>query len=521
MKYWLQYHHPLGSVVRIFQASHSRVSLFNMSFQDIIEPEKVEEVLLSHLKENKIFLKGPKPWTIRSSLLGGRGMFATRDIKQNELIFIDSPLLVGPKYIGKYFEMCVSCYKNECALFPCDRGCGLPVCSTQCENSPKHVNYECEYLKSLVPTCGTDWSPNLLLAVVPIRALFLTEQQRKCLATLQSDKNLTCYPEIEQLKKNVTNSPSEEDMELMKHVCRILNTNSFETIMVHDKEHSVSLRGLYSIASFQNHCCVPNTRHHFDGEFRMYVSAALPIAAGEEITSTYTSLFWDTTLRRKFLSITKHFSCMCKRCSDPTEFKSRLGALLCASDKCSGELLPLDPLNMTTPWICNKCAITLNHRQICSIRSGIAGIIKEVLCKTPREIYKFLQKELSLLTPWSNYCIVDMKFRIVSYYGRSDGAKWEDLSDTELNLKAKFCNDLLSVLDDLNCGDCRKRGLILYELYCTNLEKIKRFKQQPNIEEVDENQRILEKAITILQNDIISAVTFEHDKNYFKQPITV
>lgn len=33
-----------------------------------------------------------------------------------------------------------------------------------------------------------------------------------------------------------------------------------------------------------------------------------------------------------------------------------------------------------------------------------------------------------------------------------------DLSDTELNLKAKFCNDLLSVLDDLNCGDCRKRG---------------------------------------------------------------
>lgn len=130
-------------------------------------------------------------------------------------------------------------------------------------------------------------------------------------------KNNFCE-KIEQLKKNVINSPSEEDMELMEHVCRILNTNSFETIMVHDKEHSVSLRGLYSIASFQNHCCVPNTRHHFDGEFRMYVSAALPIATGEEITSTYTSLFWDTTLRRKFLSITKHFSCTCKRCSDPT-----------------------------------------------------------------------------------------------------------------------------------------------------------------------------------------------------------
>ncbi|XP_017787534.1 PREDICTED: protein msta-like, partial [Habropoda laboriosa] len=494
-----------------------QVKSFSMSLQDIVEPEKVEELLVTHLKENKIFHDGPRSWTIRYSSLGGRGIFATRDIEQNELIFIDAPLLIGPRCAGKQLQMCVCCYKNECPLFPCDRGCGLPVCSVQCENSPMHVNYECKYLRSLIPTCGTDWSLDLLLSVVPIRALFVTEQQRKCLAALQHNETLTTSREIELLKKNVTNLPNEKDLELMKRVCEVFNTNSFETVSVHDKDHSTSLRSLYPMGALQNHCCVPNTRHHFDGEFRLYVTAALPISAGEEITMTYTRLFWDTTLRRNFLSLTKHFSCACRRCSDPTEFGSKLGALLCAHDSCFGELLPRNPLNLGTSWVCNKCSTTINYRQIYSIRSGIAAIMEENLYKTPRQIYKFMQKELSVVVPWSNYFIIDVKFRIVSCYGRSDGLAWEDLTDTELDIKAKYCNDLLSVIDALNCGDCKKRGLLLYELYCTNLEKIKRLQQQQNMEKVNENQHLLEKAVTILQNDILSTANFQYDQKYFKQ----
>lgn len=125
---------------------------------------------------------------------------------------------------------------------------------------------------------------------------------------------------IELLLRSVEKSPNEKDMELMKRVCGAFNSNSFETVSVHDKDRSSSLRGLYPLGALQNHNCVPNTRHHFDGEYRLYVNAALPIAAGEELTMSYTSLFWDTTLRRQFLRITKHFSCTCKRCSDPTVY---------------------------------------------------------------------------------------------------------------------------------------------------------------------------------------------------------
>lgn len=89
----------------------------------------------------------------------------------------------------------------------------------------------------------------------------------------------------------------------------------------------------------------------------------------------------------------------------------------------------------------------------------------------------------------------------------------------------------------------------MYELYCSNLEKLKRLHQQ-NAEKVqsnfsvevylyylfvyinliylhyiffqtDENQRILEKAIAILQNDVVSAVIIEHDKKYFHSILSI
>nr|XP_033325104.1 SET domain-containing protein SmydA-8-like isoform X2 [Megalopta genalis] len=373
-----------------------------MNLPSIVDPDQVKESLIAHLKENRIIGDDPLPWTVGYSKLGGRGLFATRNIEPNELIFVDAPLIVGPRCAASRLPMCVCCYKNECPLFPCDRGCGLPVCSVQCENSPNHVDYECKYLRSLVPTSGTDWSFDLLLTVIPIRGLFMTEQQRKCLAGFQWDES--------------------------------------------------------HLAAFE-------------------------------------------------------------------EFGSRLGALLCESEKCSGNLLPQDPLNSTSSWICDKCSIVMSNREVTSIRSSLSAIMENVMYKTPREIYDFMQRELKLVIPLTNYLIMDIKFRIISYYGRAEGVQWGDLTDAELDTKARYCKDLLATLDILNGGDSKKKGLLLYELYCTNMEKTKRLRQQQNIRneraqfsiQNDENERLLEDAMTILQNDVVAAVNFECDKKYFKQ----
>lgn len=123
---------------------------------------------------------------------------------------------------------------------------------------------------------------------------------------------------LDLVKRNVSNLPSEEQMELMRRICEVCNTNSFEVVISRNEDCTTSLRGVYPIGAFQNHCCVPNTRHHFDDHQRLYVSASLPIAAGEELTMSYTDLLWDTSSRRQFLRVTKRFSCNCSRCSDPS-----------------------------------------------------------------------------------------------------------------------------------------------------------------------------------------------------------
>lgn len=125
---------------------------------------------------------------------------------------------------------------------------------------------------------------------------------------------------IDLLKRNVNKFPNKEQLELMKRICGVFNTNSFEVLVASNKDCTTSLRGLYPLGALQNHCCVPNTRHHFDDQQQLHVTATLPIAAGEEITMSYTDLLWDTSSRRQFLKVTKHFSCNCSRCSDPSVY---------------------------------------------------------------------------------------------------------------------------------------------------------------------------------------------------------
>ncbi|XP_072742952.1 SET domain-containing protein SmydA-8 isoform X1 [Anoplolepis gracilipes] len=468
-----------------------------------MELRETIELLESHLRENNLAQDKPRSWAIECSPLGGRGIFATRDIQAGELIYTDVPLLIGPRCYNKYLAMCVVCYKSNCPLFPCDHGCGLPICSTECENSITH-SQECRLLREWMPTCGSTWSKDLMLALVPIRGLTLSKEQRKLLHIFKYHSNLIHNSEIDLVKRNVNNLPSEEQMELMRHICEVCNTNSFAVVVARN-EDCTSLRSVYPLGAMQNHCCVPNTRHHFDDQQRLHVSAASSIAAGEELTMSYTDLLWDTLSRRQFLRLTKCFSCNCSRCSDPSEFGSQLGALFCAKDDCSGHLLPRNPLNFESPWICDKCQNSVKHRQIEWIRSRLNELVFETMYKTPREILKFIETVLSELVPMTNYIMISVKYRIISYFGRVPELKWEDLTDAELRIKKMYCNDILSILDTLGSGDSIKKGFVLYELYRTNLELSKRQisekQTHPRIKDID-NKCLLRQAMDILQNDV-------------------
>ena len=54
------------------------------------------------------------------------------------------------------------------------------------------------------------------------------------------------------------------------------------------------------------------------------------------------------------LQQTKHFTCECQRCLDPSEFGTNLSAIRCPKCKI-GDVLPLKPTNLKTDFECQDC----------------------------------------------------------------------------------------------------------------------------------------------------------------------
>ncbi|KAL7307702.1 hypothetical protein TKK_0000380 [Trichogramma kaykai] len=480
----------------------------------LVEPACVDEQLRGHLQGHGILETGQQTcWTIDYSKLSGRGVIASRDVASDELVYEDAPVVQGPRCNDKYPPMCVACQKTGCALFPCDRGCGLPVCSDACQDDPRHRDVECPYLRELEPDCGSDWSLPLLQALVPVKALLLESHLKDIFYCFQSHGTPKYGREVDMLKKSVKNPLKPEDEEFMRLVCRVMDTNSFETAAIR-ADNATSLRALFPLGSLTNHQCVPNTRHLVDDRGHLLVYAVKPIARGQEITMSYADLLWDTTLRRQFLLATKYFSCLCSRCSDATETGSMLGALHCAHDSCPGKLLPNEPLDFNTNWACTSCQLVIKAKQIASIRAGISAAVEEFKYKSPRRMLRFIIRELSILVPPTNYVMMSMMFRIISIFGRSPGLEWSELTDEELDIKIQYCDRLIYCLDTLNCGDCTKKGLILYELHCANVEKMKRLSEnETNQSDNVQNESILSKAFEILKNDAITPLDYREAYN--------
>lgn len=77
--------------------------------------------------------------------------------------------------------------------------------------------------------------------------------------------------------------------------------------------------------------------------FRVYLRTSTKIPKGGELYGSYTPSLLPTMLRREHLLESKHFSCACNRCSDPTELGTHMSSLKCS--KCdNGIVVPLDSL---------------------------------------------------------------------------------------------------------------------------------------------------------------------------------
>lgn len=279
--------------------------------------QELAELINVHLDD---LLEKDPAWQVLDSPISGRGIFARRDIATGEIILKERAILAGPTAnSSSKLNTCCVCY---CGLegsdqeIMCKNGCTMPVCD-RCITSEKH-KMECQLFRKWRPKDNTKISRESLRIVSIIRCFFLNELQRKLLYALQANADKYYMKEVEKAAACFEHFPKEPDMlnYFYRTICAY-NTNAFEG-RSNVGGHEVLVRALFPLAGLLNHQCTPNANHHFEDGETIVITAARPIAQGEEIVTTYTKLLWSNLARRMFLAMTKHFVCSCERCLDPT-----------------------------------------------------------------------------------------------------------------------------------------------------------------------------------------------------------
>lgn len=362
-------------------------------------------------------------WAINESPLSGRGLIATEDIMPGEVLFVDRPLIYGPRASSSVEQGCTVCAKLDSdSFYKCSK-CSLLLCSEQCQNSDVHFN-DCSIIcRWNLKKPVDDADDNVLSrALTPIRALMLTNDQKVLMSCMQAHSDAPVHgSEIRKLKPYY--EIPEEEEQLMILACCALDTNAFQIATPYGKKE-MSMRGLYPVSGLMNHNCVPNTRYYFNSDLQMTVKAVKPIRAGTEIFSCYTGILWGTPARRVYLYKTKHFLCKCDRCSDPTERGTLLGALKCFSNQCHGYLLPIDPLKTSSAWRCLECEMRVPNKNICAIQGALGSLMGTLNFDNVGDLESFLVDRITKYIPKTNQIVIDLQCRLIVAFGEAEGYRW-------------------------------------------------------------------------------------------------
>jgi hypothetical protein len=219
------------------------------------------------------------------------------------------------------------------------------------------------------------------------------------------------------------------------------------------------------------HSCMPNTRgilsedtKSFNPSYSMELIASLPINEGEEINTTYANINEGTFERRVVLQDNYYFRCLCKRCLDPTELGTFFSAFKCT--KCdTGYLLPVDPLNMETPWTCinEGCSQRSSYSElkivIKRIKRELHAVENEATMSAITQLESILFRNQRKILNNNHWLMIETEFllamRILGYLPKCTVSEEEDKL---LNRLHELCEHCLFVADLVQPGHNTYRG---------------------------------------------------------------
>lgn len=361
--------------------------------------------------KNHLGVHSSHKWYVGESQIAGRGLIAAEDISPGEVLFIDHPLLYGPRSGVDLPRGCTVCWKLDSEVFfKCSR-CALLLCSEECQNTCMH-NDDCNIIarwENKIPMEEVD-DTVMSRALTMIRALLLKEDRFRLMAALCGHDGPQHGKEVRHLKEYF-NIP-EDEVNIMLLACYVVDTNAFQIASPYGKKE-MDTKGLFPVSALFNSTCVPNIRYNFNSVREMVVQATKPIPAGAEILTCYTGILWGTPARQVYLRKTKHFSCRCDRCADPTERGTLLAALKCFAAECPGSLLPVEPLIPISPWRCLECGMCVPSKNIFAIQHALGSMLATLNFRDVDDLEYFLLNRITKFIPKTNQIVVDLQSRLI------------------------------------------------------------------------------------------------------------
>ncbi|KAK6781035.1 hypothetical protein RDI58_023219 [Solanum bulbocastanum] len=269
----------------------------------------------------------------------GRGIVATQPLKPGQIILKDSPLFLYPASV-KNSTFCSNCFRVILqSPIPCSWCTSSFFCTSNCQSialSSSHTPWVCQSLTHLRNTFS---SHNNLNVDQQIQAFFLISAYNlavispssfRVLLSLQGDLSFVSESDALLLHSLVATCPSLNlgEFGFFKELTAALlakdKVNAFglmEPFEV-DRERGVRAYGIYPMASFFNHDCLPNacrfeyvdTDVNSRSNTDIVVRVIHDVPEGREICLSYFPVNFKYSERQQRLKEDYGFTCNCDRC---------------------------------------------------------------------------------------------------------------------------------------------------------------------------------------------------------------
>lgn len=172
----------------------------------------------------------------------------------------------------------------------------------------------------------------------------------------------------------------------------------------------------------------------------------------------------------------KYFRCECARCIDPTELGTHLSSLKCQS--C--QIGCLIQMNGQSKWTCLNCNAYETNDKIDDVLREIRHQVNNSGSQMDK-IEMFIEKYSRILHQ-NHYLLIEMKQKLAAII-RHLGEMNSEFSKSVKLLKRKIelCKEIVPLLDILQPGISRLKGIALYEQFLPLMQLAKIRHQEKSI----------------------------------------